>query len=115
MEYFTKEQFKELVTALKKFGEYEEWKDNFEDVFHCYKFGTDEIQLKYVYDTYMGMYTKTSSINVELYPEEGWRTVTIIEETPEKANTYGKRFSFDGLISLFPKNDYNESEWLGML
>lgn len=115
MEQFTMEQFKQLSTALTKFGEYEEWKDTFEDIFHCYKYGTDEIQVKYTFDTYAGMYTKTRSISVELYPEEGWRTVTIIEAGPEKANMYGKVYSFDELMSLLPSDDYDESEWLDML
>lgn len=109
--YFTKEQFKQLITALAQFGEYEEWKDAFRDTIRSHKYTSDEIQLKYVYDDN----TKNRSMCVDVHTTDGWKTVTIIEEGSEKADVYGREFTFDELISLFPEDDYNEKEWLDML
>lgn len=111
MSFFTKEQFKQLITALAQFGEYEEWQDAFNDTIRSYKYGTDEIQLKHVYDES----SDNRTICVETSLNDGWETVTIIEDGPDIAGVYGKEYSFDELISMFPKSIYDEKEWLDML
>ena len=111
MTYFTKEQFKQLITALDKFGEYEEWEDAFSDTIRSHKYTSDQIQLKCVYDEH----AKNMSICVDISTTDGWKTVTMIEEGSEKVDVYGRDCSFDELINLFPEDDYNEKEWLDML
>ncbi len=109
--YFTKEQYKQLSAAIIKFGDYEEWKDTFGDTIRGYSYISDEIQLKIIYyenPNYCEIYT---SVRIE----DSWKTVTIIEEGSEKVNLYGKEYTFDELINLFPKSEYNEGEWLELL